>query len=113
MLNRSFLKRKKPDKDSPAAKAFARVKEIKESKEKPKEYSRRMGVCWICGIFDLLDPHHIWRRSLRPDLVNVKANIAYLCRKCHKLVTINRDAEKEVQEKFYPNPPKFKAKNEI
>lgn len=42
-------------------------------------------VCECCGKARAADIHHIWARSVRPDLFKVITNLMALCRKCHDL----------------------------
>lgn len=113
MLRRLPLRRKKPNPDSLAARAYAKVRADRKAKQPPKVYAPKYAPCVMCDRLEMLDPHHIWRRSKRPDLVNDRRNIVYLCRQCHREATENRAAEEAIQRWLYPNPPKFRAQNDI
>jgi len=85
----------------------------KQPEKKIVVWGKKRGVCPISGKYAMLEPHHLWRRSIRPDLVNDKKNILWISHVVHVLATNDREFEKKLQEEYYPNPPKFKAKNEL
>lgn len=74
-----------------------------------KELDRKCALCPRVAT----DLHHIYRRSLRPDLKENPDNLISLCRICHRMATEARKFEEYIQDKFYPNPPKFRAKNDL
>lgn len=58
------------------------------------------GRCFYCGttaFIAALDEHHVFRRSLRPDLIDDKENLMLLCRKCHDRATNEPQFEEKLQ----------------
>lgn len=107
------LQRKRPDPNSPAARAHAIVKAQNEAKKPKKVYGQKWGHCEECHRYEWLDPHHLYRRSDRPDLENDPKNIIYLCRACHTQATVSRSYEKSLQDRYYPHPSPFKSQNDL
>jgi hypothetical protein len=66
-----------------------------------------------CGRWDYLEAHHLYLRSLRPDLVKDPRNILKICRECHRKATDIKSFQEELQQKYYPKPPKFKTENDL
>lgn len=70
--------------------------------------------CQRCGEYVYrIELHHIYRRSLRPDLIKDPKNLLALCVPCHVLATDQKAIEIELQRQFYPIPPKFRTKNDL
>lgn len=79
-----------------------------------RKRSQKVGDCANCGKKGVIvEEHHLYRRSLRPDLKSDPQNKVEICVWCHRVVTESRAAEEALQQKLYPNPPKFRAKNDI
>ena len=66
---------------------------VKETNEDKK--------CFYCGITFWsaggLEQHHLYRRSVYPELKRNLKNIVWLCFKCHKRATENKEFEENLQ----------------
>lgn len=57
--------------------------------------------CDNTGIAKEWTVHHLYQRSIRPDLIDDPNNLMILCGQCHLLVTNNQEKEIELREAFY------------
>ena len=57
--------------------------------------------CDNTGIAKEWTVHHLWQRSIRPDLIKDPNNLMILCGKCHQFATDKRGFEIYLRETFY------------
>lgn len=93
MLKRTPLKRK----------TF--IKSHSEKWLKQEKINRKTGLgnktkCEICGKIAKLDVHHIFKRSLFPELKNDPNNFLAICRNCHIKIHNDINFFEQIQNKY-------------
>lgn len=72
-----------------------------------REEGRQDRQCRWCGVYESTRPittHHVWPRSVRPDLIDDPMNLLALCSECHERTEQDMSFMRLLQEMYYKHP---------